>query len=288
MTSLGARQLLALEGVSFSYDLKKTFLHDLRIAVERGDRLAVRGANGTGKSTLLKLMVGELQPSEGEVRRHPQLSIGYFSQELEGLPEKATLLDSLLVLPSMTQSAARTILGCFLFSREDVFKRIGDLSMGEKCRVAFLRLYFGGANLLVLDEPTNYLDIDTQEVMENVLKEASGALVIVSHDRMLTRSLANRLCDLKPDGTASLFEGGVADWEQTLQLRESALDTRDSDDERLRLEMRLSELLSPVSATGAERLTATENEAEREAEAAEIRAIQQRLKELRDRGVSAN
>jgi ATP-binding cassette subfamily F protein 3 len=105
---------------------------------------------------------------------------------------------------------------------------------------------------------------------------------------MLTRSLANRLCDLKPDGTASLFEGGVADWEQTLQLRESALDTRDSDDERLRLEMRLSELLSPVSATGAERLTATENEAEREAEAAEIRAIQQRLKELRDRGVSAN
>lgn len=288
MSTLGARQLLALEGVSFSYKPEQSLLRDIQIAVERGDRLAVRGPNGTGKSTLLKLMIGELQPVQGRATRHPQLRIGYFSQELEGLPEHMTLLDSLLVLPSMTQSAARTILGCFLFSREDVFKRIGDLSMGEKCRVAFLRLYFGGANLLVLDEPTNYLDIDTQEVMENVLKEASGALVLVSHDRMLVRTLANRLCDLKPDGTASLFEGGVADWEQTVRLRDSALDTRDSDDERLRLEMRLSELLSPVSAAGAEQLITAEDEERRESEAAEIRKIQQRLKELRNQGNAAN
>ncbi|MBU5355660.1 ABC-F type ribosomal protection protein [Paenibacillus barcinonensis] len=288
MSTLGARQLLALEGVSFSYKAEQSLLRDIQIAVERGDRLAVRGPNGTGKSTLLKLMIGELQPVQGRVTRHPQLSIGYFSQELEGLPEHMTLLDSLLVLPSMTQSAARTILGCFLFSREDVFKRIGDLSMGEKCRVAFLRLYFGGANLLVLDEPTNYLDIDTQEVMENVLKEASGALVLVSHDRMLVRTLVNRLCDLKPDGTASLFEGGVADWEQTVRLRDSALDTRDSDDERLRLELRLSELLSPVSAAGAEQLITAEDEERRESEAAEIRMIQQRLRELRNQGNAAN
>ncbi|GGH54196.1 ABC transporter [Paenibacillus silvae] len=288
LSTLGARQLLALEGVSFSYKPEQSLLCDIQTAVERGDRLAVRGPNGTGKSTLLKLMIGELQPVQGRVTRHPQLRIGYFSQELEGLPEHMTLLDSLLVLPSMTQSAARTILGCFLFSREDVFKRIGDLSMGEKCRVAFLRLYFGGANLLVLDEPTNYLDIDTQEVMENVLKEASGALVLVSHDRMLVRTLANRLCDLKPDGTVSLFEGGVADWEQTVRLRDSALDTRDSDDERLRLEMRLSELLSPVSAAGAERLITAEDEERRESEAAEIRKIQQRLKELRNQGNAAN
>lgn len=140
----------------------------------------------------------------------------------------------------------------------------------------------------MLDEPTNYLDIDTQEVMENVLKEASGALVLVSHDRMLVRTLANRLCDLKPDGTASLFEGGVADWEQTVRLRDSALDTRDSDDERLRLEMRLSELLSPVSAARAERLNTAEDEERRESEAAEIRLIQQRLRELRNQGNAAN
>lgn len=288
MNPLAARQLLALEGVSFSYTGEKPLLRDLRIAVERGDRLAVRGPNGTGKTTLLKLMIGELEPSQGKVTRHPQLKIGYFSQELEGLPENQTLLDSLLTLPSMTQSAARTILGCFLFSRDDVFKRIGDLSMGEKCRVAFLRLYFGGANLLVLDEPTNYLDIDTQEVMENVLKQASGALVLVSHDRMLTKSLANRLCDLEAGGTATLFEGGVSDWEQSTKLREVALETRESDDERLRLEMRLSELLSPVSTAGKDSLTQPEHSNERAVEAAEIREIQQRLKQLKDKGASIN
>lgn len=288
MNPLAARQLLALEEVSFSYTGEKPLLRDLRIAVERGDRLAVRGPNGTGKTTLLKLMIGELEPSQGKVTRHPQLKIGYFSQELEGLPENQTLLDSLLTLPSMTQSAARTILGCFLFSRDDVFKRIGDLSMGEKCRVAFLRLYFGGANLLVLDEPTNYLDIDTQEVMENVLKQASGALVLVSHDRMLTKSLANRLCDLEAGGTATLFEGGVSDWEQSNKLREVALETRESDDERLRLEMRLSELLSPVSTAGKDSLTQPEHSNERAVEAAEIREIQQRLKQLKDKGASIN
>ncbi|WP_340019847.1 ABC-F type ribosomal protection protein [Paenibacillus sp. FSL H3-0457] len=288
MNPLAARQLLALEEVSFSYTGEKPLLRDLRIAVERGDRLAVRGPNGTGKTTLLKLMIGELEPSQGKVTRHPQLKIGYFSQELEGLPENQTLLDSLLTLPSMTQSAARTILGCFLFSRDDVFKRIGDLSMGEKCRVAFLRLYFGGANLLVLDEPTNYLDIDTQEVMENVLKQASGALVLVSHDRMLTKSLANRLCDLEAGGTVTLFEGGVSDWEQSTKLREVALETRESDDERLRLEMRLSELLSPVSTAGKDSLTQPEHSNERAVEAAEIREIQQRLKQLKDNGASIN
>jgi len=288
MNPLAARQLLALEEVSFSYTGDKLLLRNLRITVERGDRLAVRGPNGTGKTTLLKLMIGELEPSQGKVTRHPQLKIGYFSQELEGLPENLTLLDSLLTLPSMTQSAARTILGCFLFSRDDVFKRIGDLSMGEKCRVAFLRLYFGGANLLVLDEPTNYLDIDTQEVMENVLKQASGALVLVSHDRMLTKSLANRLCDLEAGGTATLFEGGVSDWGQSSKFREQALETRESDDERLRLEMRLSELLSPVSTAGKDSLTQPEHSNERAVEAAEIREIQQRLKQLKDKGANIN
>lgn len=282
MNSLGARQLLRLNQVEFAYPEGNPLFHELSVAVERGDRLAVRGSNGTGKTTLLKLMIGELEPIKGDVTRNPGLKIGYFSQELEGLPEEQTLLDSLLSLPSMTQSAARTILGCFLFSREDVFKRIGDLSMGEKCRVAFLRLYFGGANLLVLDEPTNYLDIDTQEVMENVLKQASGALVLVSHDRMLTKVLANRLLDLKPDGTAICFEGGVEDWEQSHVLRASALQNRDSDDERLRLEMRLSELLSPMnSATrDTEDQTKLEPEVERAKEAEEIQWIKQRLGQL--------
>ncbi|PAF31996.1 ribosomal protection-like ABC-F family protein [Paenibacillus sp. 7516] len=286
--TLAARQLLEMRDVSFAYPGGHPLFHNLGIAVGRGDRLAVRGPNGTGKTTLLKLMIGELEPEQGVVRRHPQLKIGYFSQELEGLPENQTLLDSLLSLPSMTQSAARTILGCFLFTREDVFKRIGNLSMGEKCRVAFLRLYFGGANLLVLDEPTNYLDIDTQEVMENVLKQASGALVLVSHDRMLTKMLANRLLDLDPGGKFAVFEEGVLDWEQSRKLRDSSLGQRESDDERLRLEMRLSELLSPLSDAGIDILAHPEAAEERAAKATEIRDIQERLIQLKRKDVSKN
>ncbi|MGF9698090.1 ribosomal protection-like ABC-F family protein [Paenibacillus sp. MABNR03] len=288
VNTLAARQLLGLSEVSFAYPGGKPLFHDLGMAVERGDRLAVRGPNGTGKTTLLKLMIGELEPEHGKVTRHPQLKIGYFSQELEGLPENLTLLDSLLSLPSMTQSAARTILGCFLFTREDVFKHIGDLSMGEKCRVAFLRLYFGGANLLVLDEPTNYLDIDTQEVMENVLKQASGALVLVSHDRMLTKMLANRLVDLEPGGKVAVFEGGVEDWEQSRKLRNSALNQRDSDDERLRLELRLSELLSPMSDAGKGVFSHQGADEERAVEAAEIREIQKQLEQLKKKDGSKN
>jgi ATP-binding cassette subfamily F protein 3 len=140
--------------------------------------------------------------------------------------------------------------------------------------------------LLVLDEPTNYLDIDTQEVMENVLKQASGALVLVSHDRMLIKMLANRLLDLEPGGKATVFEGGVLDWEESRKLRDSSLGQRESDDERLRLEMRLSELLSPMSNAGLDILAHPEAVEERAAEAAEIRDIQERLIQLRRKDVS--
>ncbi len=132
--------------------------------------MAVRGPNGIGKTTLLRLLTGQLEPQIGKITTNPQLNIGYFSQELEQLPEDQTLLDSRLALPTMTQTEARTVLGCFLFAKEDVFKRIGTLSMGEKCRVALLRLYFSGANLLVLDEPTNYFDIETREIVEDSLR----------------------------------------------------------------------------------------------------------------------
>ena len=151
-----------------------------------------------------------------------------------------------------------------------------------------LRLYFGGANLLVLDEPTNYLDIDTQEVMENVLKQASGALVLVSHDRMLTKMLANRLLDLEPGGKVTVFEGGVLDWEESRKLRDASLGQRESDDERIRLEMRLSELLSPMSNAGIDILAHPEAAEERAAEAAEIRDIQERLIQLRRKDASKN
>ncbi|WP_331436854.1 ribosomal protection-like ABC-F family protein [Gordoniibacillus kamchatkensis] len=215
-----AQTLLRLEGVRFAWTADgKELLRGLTMAVERGDRLAVLGRNGAGKSTLLKLLIGQLQPTSGAFLRSPQTRIGYFSQELELLAPEETILDSLLAIPDMTQSTARTLLGCFMFGGDDAFRRIGSLSMGEKCRVAFLRLYFSGANLLVLDEPTNYLDVDTRERVEEALERYPGALVLVSHDRYLVRRLADRLLFLPGDGSSELFEGGLAEYEEAVNRR---------------------------------------------------------------------
>ncbi|MCQ4086853.1 ribosomal protection-like ABC-F family protein [Saccharibacillus sp. JS10] len=237
-----ARTLLRFEHVDFAYE-QRMILKNVHFQLNRGDRLAVRGANGSGKTTLLRLANGKLSATDGKVILHPKVKVGYFSQELEGLPVDQTLLDSLLELPNMTQTEARTLLGCFLFSKEDVFKKIGNLSMGEKCRAAFIRLYFGGANLLILDEPNNYLDIDTREVMESALMRYSGALLVVSHDRMLVRKVGNRIIDLDGKGGFSLFEGSLEEQEENDKQRIKNPVGREENERRLMLELRLAELL---------------------------------------------
>lgn len=202
-----AATLLRMDNVSFGYEGHKELFQGLSLNIERGDRMAVLGPNGAGKSTLLKLATGALKPVSGTINIHPQTRIGYFEQELHQLENNSTILDSLLLLPGMTQTGARTILGCFLFSRDDVFKRIGDLSMGEKCRVAFLKLFFGKANLLVLDEPTNYLDVSTRVQVEEALQNYPGAVLLVTHDRYLVRQTANRLLIMGGCGDLKLFPG---------------------------------------------------------------------------------
>jgi len=205
-----------MKNVSFSYNAKPFFQH-LELEISRGDRLAVVGKNGSGKTTLLKLLTGAILPVEGEVRRNPQLKIGYFMQELDQLNMENTILDELLELDHLTQEEARTILACFLFRREDVFKKIKDLSMGEKCRVAFVKLYFSDANLLVLNEPTNYLDISTREQMEEALTVYPGSVVIVSHDPYLLRKVANRVMEIE-SGNISHYKGSYVDWEESHKL----------------------------------------------------------------------
>ncbi|NQX65688.1 ABC-F type ribosomal protection protein [Paenibacillus alba] len=238
-----ARSLVSLERAAFGYGDRELFT-DLSLRVDRGDRLAVLGPNGTGKTTLLKLLVGELEPATGTARQHPQASIGYFSQELEHLDDGMTLLDSLLTLPAMTQTQARTILGCFLFSGDAVRKRISDLSMGERCRIAFLKLYFSGANLLVLDEPTNYLDIDSRERMEEALLRYPGAMVIVSHDRFFIRKLATRLLWLSAERSPIAFAGTYEEYAEARQQSESSPEQLARANERRQLELTLAQLMS--------------------------------------------
>ncbi|WCT57189.1 ABC-F type ribosomal protection protein [Paenibacillus kyungheensis] len=255
--------LIRLDDVSFAYDADleqieqhqntehedKALIQHLDMNVQRGDRIAITGPNGSGKTTLIKLLLGQLQPSSGELWHHPALNIGYFSQELEGLPLEMTLLDSLLVLPSMTRTEAQTILGCFLFRGEEVYKQIGHLSMGEQCRVALIRLYFGGANVLILDEPTNYLDIAAQEVIESALQQYSGTIILVSHDRMLVRRLATRLLQLERSHHYQRFEGTVEEYEaaKAHQQQEAMAGGVEGYQQRMMLELRLSQLLAGLA-----------------------------------------
>ncbi|MFB7812936.1 ribosomal protection-like ABC-F family protein [Paenibacillus chitinolyticus] len=246
-----ARTLLRAENLRLAFGEMPLF-EGLNVTMERGDRLAVLGPNGAGKSTLLKLLLGRIEPDSGEVVHHPRLRTGYFSQELEGLAGEETLLDTLLALPSMTETAARTILGCFLFPADAAFKKLSDLSMGERCRAAFLRLYFSGANLLVLDEPTNYLDIDTREQIEAALERFPGALAVVSHDRYLIRRTANRLLMLHPpDGAPEFFRGTYAEYADRDQSDASAPPSPRSDEIR-RLELRLARLIAGPEEGGPE------------------------------------
>ncbi|MES1044419.1 hypothetical protein BLX88_13190 [Bacillus obstructivus] len=235
-----SRTMLALTDVSFSYCSELPLFDQLSLIVKRGDRIAIIGRNGTGKTTLLKLLTGKLEPCNGEVKRNPQLKIGYFMQELEGLNGEETILEQVLSLPNMTQTEARTILACFLFHREDVFKKVKDLSMGEKCRVAFVKLYFSQANLLVFDEPTNYLDIETRERIEEALAMYPGAVIMVSHDSFLLRKVANRVIALG-DGETVDYPGTYDEWTNTAP---ASNDLQKLNNEKSILELQLTNLIA--------------------------------------------
>ncbi|WP_077324277.1 ribosomal protection-like ABC-F family protein [Virgibacillus siamensis] len=261
--NFSAKRFLHVEDMSFSYVKETSLFSGLNMSVYRGDRVGVIGPNGSGKSTLLKLMTGQIPPGHGIIKQNPQTKIGYFAQELDNLDNDTSILDSMLELPGMTQSEARTILGCFLFSRETVFKKISALSMGEKCRVAFIRLYFSDANLLVLDEPTNFLDVDTREIVEDVLMAYPGALIVVSHDRYLIRKIANRILDLG--------ETHLVDYEGTFDEYDIHLKNPDRVPEKVReLKLRLTQLMGKEAST----------DEEQEQILQEIRTINQTLDEL--------
>ncbi|MBS4174418.1 ribosomal protection-like ABC-F family protein [Bacillus sp. FJAT-49736] len=235
-----AKHMIQMKNVSFSHQQDVPFFHHLHLQINRGDRMAVIGRNGSGKTTLLKLLTGHLLPTDGEVKLNPQLKVGYLMQELDQLNMENSILDELLVLEHLTQEEARTILACFLFRREDVFKKIKDLSMGEKCRVAFVKLYFSDANLLVLDEPTNYLDISTREQIEEALSVYPGSVVMVSHDPYLLRKVANRVVEIQ-SGHVSEYKGSYKDWEESKRLTP---ERQKLENEISLLEMELVELYS--------------------------------------------
>jgi len=163
--------------------------------LRRGERAALIGPNASGKTTLIHTILGHLPPLAGEVRLGASLRVGYLAQAVgdDGLDSKRTILDEILDVENLPLEKARGFLGRFLFSGDEVFKLIGDLSGGERMRVALAKLTLARPNFLVLDEPTTHLDIASQEVLEEVLSESDGTVLFVSHDRYLIEALATQV-----------------------------------------------------------------------------------------------
>ncbi|MBL8112176.1 MAG: ABC-F family ATP-binding cassette domain-containing protein [Acidobacteria bacterium] len=186
-------------------------LAPVTMLLRRGDRVALWGPNGCGKTTLLKTLARVLAPISGSVQFGTGVLVGYYDQEMADLSPGSTLLDAVMDLdPSMKEPEARDFLAIFDFRGDEVFQKIGTLSGGEKGRLSIARIVFGGANLLLLDEPTNHLDLDAREQLEDALTGFEGAIVFVSHDRWFVDRLATQVLEVK-DGTATLHDGNYTD-----------------------------------------------------------------------------
>ena len=190
------KDVITVHDLSKSFDEKHLF-SNINFEIKRGERVAIIGDNGTGKTTLLKIINGLLSPDTGEVIYGSNVSIAYYDQEHQVLHMDKTLFDEISdTYPEMNNTQIRNILAAFLFTGEDVFKKIGDLSGGERGRVSLVKLMLSKANFLLLDEPTNHLDILSKDVLESALNSFPGTICYVSHDRYFINKTATRILDL--------------------------------------------------------------------------------------------
>ncbi len=193
---VSGNDVLTVTALSKSYD-KLTLFTDLSFDIKRGEKVAIIGNNGTGKTTILKIINGQVIADHGEVKLGTKVHVGYYDQEHQVLDPEKTLFDELQdTYPHLDNTSIRNILAAFLFTEDDVFKRIKDISGGERGRVSLAKLMLSEANLLILDEPTNHLDIASKEILENALNHYSGTVLYVSHDRYFINKTATRILDL--------------------------------------------------------------------------------------------
>ncbi|MFL6389861.1 MAG: ABC-F family ATP-binding cassette domain-containing protein [Terriglobales bacterium] len=216
------RMVAEAKDLGKSYGAKEVF-GGVNFVIERGDRIALVGVNGAGKSTLIKLLAGQEQATSGELRLGHNADVDYFAQDqYKALDPNARMLDDLFeAAPRSTQTELRSLLGCFLFSEDDVFKTIGVLSGGERNRYALARMLLHPSNFLLLDEPTNHLDLRAKDVLLDSLQKFTGTVVFVSHDRYFIDKLATRVFEIG-DGRVEVFPGNYEDYLWRKEGKENA------------------------------------------------------------------
>lgn len=204
-----AKEVLTASNLKIGFDEP---LATLSFNIYRGDRVAIIGGNGSGKSTLIKTIVGKVPAISGNISTGALVNIGYFDQQMAQIKGPETVLDNMQsTFPSMNDFESRSALGAFLFSGEDVFKTLDMLSGGERVRLALCKLFRKSPNLLILDEPTNHMDILSKETLEDILSSYGGTLIFVSHDRYFVKKLANRLIVFE-NGNAQMHDFGYGEY----------------------------------------------------------------------------
>ncbi len=210
--------VLTAEDLTIGYE-KKVLASKLNFSLHRGDALGIIGGNGTGKTTLVKTILGNIRELDGKIHWGTKVNVGYYSQNLEGLEPRNEVIQELRrVAPTADNGTLRGFLAKFLFVGEDVFKPVSALSGGEKGRLALAKLIYSQKNVLILDEPTNHLDIPSRESLENALEEYDGTIIAVSHDRFFLDKIANQMLSFENDGTVLNYDGNYTefhDWKQS-------------------------------------------------------------------------
>jgi len=241
MNQESGNDVLTIAGLNKSYQ-ESLLLKNISFKIKKGDKIALIGPNGCGKTTLLKIISGQIPADQGEIRLGSRVEIACFSQEHEDLNLHNTVLDEIVSNFDLTLQEARTALGGMLFSEDEVFKLVGDLSGGELGRLAFLKVILSRANFLLLDEPTNHLDIASCQVVERMLADFAGTVLVVSHDRYFIDQVADQVLDIE-DGRAEYYRGNYSYYYEKKQEKEKNLlaEQRETKEKVIRPDLQLRE-----------------------------------------------
>ena len=226
------KEVLILRNLTIGYP-GKTMVHDISLQINKGDRVAVIGQNGIGKSTLLKTIMKKLKPQNGAIKYGAALDVGYYDQELQLLDPIKTVIDTVWDRhKTMPERDVRSILASFLFTAKDIDKTVGQLSGGQKARLTLTVLSLEHNNFLLMDEPTNHLDLEAKEVLEKALQDFDGTLLFVSHDRYFINQLANKIVEIK-NGVAQVYEGDYSYYLDEKNKQDSASENESSENREI-------------------------------------------------------